>query len=178
MSELPLDVFELGNRIALPELYAQCIRSLCDTARIAVFEYPEELKTVASTDDDWLLKSLLIQTLNDEPILKKVGKNVNCYTIHTRHSPEEWRLRYIGQTDPRRATANISRLLIPKMGQGNRVMTLCKGAVRNGAEIGLRLIRVEPDTLRSFIQEKAVNELRTGNILDWNRAGVVRSQGG
>jgi len=171
---LSVEVFEIGNAVALPELYARCIHSLRDTARIAIFKYPGELKTLESTDDDWLLKSQLIRTLNDESVLAKIGKFVNCYAIHTQDSPEEWRLRYIGQTDPKRATVNIARLLIPGAGQGNSVTTLCKNAVRNGAEIGLRLIRVEPDTLRLFIQEKAVNELRVGNTLDWNRAGVVR----
>jgi hypothetical protein len=61
------------------------------------------------------------------------------------------------------------RNLIPGARHANTVFARCRDAVRDGCEIGLRLIKVQPDTLRFFIQEKLVAELCTDQILDWNR---------
>jgi hypothetical protein len=164
-----IDVFNIGNEIALPELYTKCVDSLCDRSRIVTFNYPHELRVKKSTDNEWSSQSISIRKLNENPLLISLNNCVNCYAIHTKQGDEGWQLRYIGQTDCKRAKQNIVRHLAPDGDRSNAVFRNCREAVRNGYEIGLRLIKVEPDTLRFFIQEKLVNELRGDNALDWNQ---------
>ena len=163
-----IDVFGIGMETALPELYAQCVASLCDHSRIVIFTYPEQLRTALSTDAEWSSKSLFIRELNEQSLLARAVNSVNCYAVHTRKHGDDWVLRYIGQTDCKRAKSAILRRLVPHGERDNAVFTKCKNAVRSGHEIGLRLIKVEPDTLRFFVQEKLVNERRTAQVLDWN----------
>ncbi len=163
-----IDVFRIENEIALPELYAQCIGSLRDNSRIVIFTYPDELKVPKSTDAEWDSKSSFLLESNEDSLLGTLTNGVNCYAIHTKKKHEDWQLRYIGQTDCKRAKSNIMRHLVPHGDRTNAVFAKCKEAVRSGCEIGLRLIKVEPDTLRFFIQEKLVTALRTDYVLDWN----------
>jgi len=164
-----IDVFGIGNEIALPELYMQCVDSLRDSSRMFVFIYPEELRAAGSTDAQWAAKSTLIRESNADFLLGMGAADVNCYTIHTRKKSEEWRLRYIGQTDCTRAKSSVMRLLTPHSGRSNHVFKKCQAAVRSGCEIGLRMIKVEPETLRSFIKEKMIGELLSDKVLDWNQ---------
>jgi hypothetical protein len=164
----PVDIFEIGDETALPDLYVQCVESLRDPTRIVKFIYPEELRALGATDVAWSSQARRIRELNEESLLRKLEGRVNCYAIHTRKLDEEWRLRYIGQIDCKRAQSGIARNLIPSESQVNAVFARCRDAVRDGCEIGLRLIKVQPDTLRFFIQEKLLNELRDGQVLDWN----------
>ena len=163
-----IDVFGIGKESALPELYAQCVASLCDHSRIVIFTYPEQLRTTLSTDAEWSSKSLFIRESNEQSMFGKAVISVNCYAIHTRKLGDEWQLRYIGQTDTKRAKSAIMRRLVPHGDRDNAVFAKCKNAVRSGLEIGLRLIRIEPDTLRFFVQEKLVAERRAAHALDWN----------
>jgi hypothetical protein len=163
-----IDVFGIGNEIALPELYAQCVDSLRDRSRMVVFVYPEKLRNAASTDTLWAAESTLIRESNADLLLGMSASDINCYAIHTRTKNEDWRLRYIGQTDSKRAKSNIMRCLVPHGGRPDAVFKKCKEAVRGGCEIGLRMIKVEPGTLRSFIHEKMIAELLSDKILDWN----------
>ncbi len=164
-----IDVFGIGNEIALPELYAQCVDSLRDSSRMFVFVYPEELRAAASTDVQWAARSTLIRESNTGFLLGVGAGDVNCYAIHTRKKNEDWQLRYIGQTDSKRAKSNIMRRLVPHGGRSDAVFKKCQAAVRSGSEIGLRIIKVEPDTLRSFVHEKMIVELLSGEVLDWNQ---------
>lgn len=164
-----IDVFGIGKEMALPELYARCVASLCDHARIVIFTYPEQLRTALSSDAEWSSESAAIRKSNEQCLLGKALSFANCYAIHTRKNGEEWQLRYIGQTDCKRAKSAIMRCLVPDGDHGYAIFTKCKNAVRSGHEIGLRLIRIEPDTLRFFVQEKLVAERSAAHVLDWNR---------
>jgi len=112
--------------------------------------------------------------LNEESLLGKLSNRVNCYDIHTKAKRGDWRLRYIGQTDARRARGEVAARLTPNRSSPDTVFANCREAVCGGFEIGLRLIKVEPATLRFFIQEKAVAALRTKDFLYWNRKQYPR----
>jgi hypothetical protein len=163
-----IDVFGIGNETALLELYTQCIDSLRDHSRIVIFNYPNDLRSPNSSDAEWSSRLMEIRKLNEDAILGNLSNRVNCYAIQTKREFGGWQLRYIGQTDCRRAESNVASHLTPHSQRTNRVFAKCKEAVRGGCEIGLRLIKVEPDTLRFFIQEKALSDLCNDGVLDWN----------
>jgi hypothetical protein len=166
---LIVDVFRLGNEIALPELFAQCMSSLSDRLRIVAVRYPEEIRNPRATDAEWLTVSDAVLDLNSAALFDHLNESVNCYAIHTKPAGADWHMRYIGHTDCRRAKTTIIRHLLPVGNRSSVIFARCRQAVSAGAQIGLSLIRVEPDSLRDFIQEKAVGEPSLHNLLDWNR---------
>lgn len=163
-----VDIVRIGNDVALPELYVRCMDSLLDRSRIVAVNYPVELRTQASTEAEWVAESAAIKALNRESLFALLHNGVNCYAIHTRAKRGDWQLRYIGQTDCRRARFNISRHVLPNSSRTDAVFSRCKEAIRSGCDIGLRVIKVEPDTLRYFVQEKAIADLGSDRVLDWN----------
>jgi hypothetical protein len=144
------------------------MNSLRDYSRIVTFKYPDELSAVSS-DTEWSALSMVARALNEESLIADLDTRANCYAIHTRHGHGDWQLRYIGQAECGRARFSAASHLVPNRKRANAVFLKCKEAVRSGDEIGLRLIKVEPDTLRFFIQEKAIVELRNDGVLDWNQ---------
>jgi hypothetical protein len=142
--------------------------SLLDHSRIVKVQYPRSLTGRSLPDDKWTGLAPTIRALNQESLFELLKDGVNCYAVHTKLKRQSWQLRYIGQTDSKRARYNITQQLAPQSGRTSSVCSKCREAVAEGYEIGLRLIMVEPDTLRYFIQEKAIAERGADWPLDWN----------
>jgi hypothetical protein len=166
---MKIDVFKIGNDIALPELYQQCMASLRDHSRIVVFMYPNRLTKSHSSDADWAASIAEIRELNESQLLNRLDNQVNCYALYTRELASDWCLRYLGQAEVGRIKSHITAQLAPVGNRSNSVFEKSKKIVQAGGEMGLRLIKIEPDTLRHFVQEKALAELRKDGMLDWNR---------
>jgi hypothetical protein len=164
-----VEVIRVGNEIALPELFAHCMNSLTDSSRIVAVHYPEEIRTAVATVDDWLIASDSVARLNASSLFDHLENGVNCYAIHTRLEPRVWKMRYLGHVESRRARTTITGHLLPGTDGNGVIFKKCKAAVGAGEQIGLSLIRVEPDSLRDFIQEKAIGDPALRNLLDWNR---------
>ena len=148
-----IDHFRIANEIALPELYALCKVSLCDASRLFRIDAPGGQR----------LSQDLVQ------LLQGAALEVNCFAIYTRQANEPWCMRYLGQTSVQRVRATLSACLLPGSARVHPVYARFSEALQSGCHAGLRLIRVEPDTLRHFVHEKLIAEMRQQGELDWNR---------
>jgi len=159
-----IDHFTIGNDIALPELYALSKGSLCDLSRIVAIDLatPAPSPAVTRADGATMLRQDLLH------LLEHGNLALNCYAIYTRLGGESWRLRYVGETTIQRAAADLAFCLLPNVTRQSSIHARCSAAVQAGCLIGLRLIHVEPDTLRHFIQEKMLMEMQSGETLDWH----------
>jgi hypothetical protein len=176
-----IDHFKIGNEIALPELYALCKSSLCDLSRILTIDVapPAQIAPVPDGASPMAPASDAIQgaqgtTWNLRQLLQDLHLDMNCFAIYTRQSDEPWRMRYLGETTAKRARATLSACLLPASTRAHPVYARFNEAHQAGCQAGLRLIHVEPDTLRHFIQEKMLGELRSDDVLDWHP--VARNQ--
>jgi hypothetical protein len=167
-----IDHFEIGNEIALPELYALCKESLCDVSRIFDINAappsqsaPEPLgEALQGNPAGQLLSPNLLQ------LLRSASFKVNCFAIYTRQSGEPWRMRYLGEAAVQPGRAVLSACLLPDPTRSHPVYVKFNEALQAGCNAGLRMIHVEPDTLHHFIHEKLIAEMRSEGVLDWHPA--------
>ncbi len=164
-----IDHFNIGGEIALPELYALCKDSLCDVSRILTLDVATPSHSAPrpnpAGESNWGEQFLSLDFLQ---LLQGASLEVNCFAIHTRQSGEQWRMRYLGHTGVQRARATLSACLLPDPTRLHPVYARFNEALQAGCTAGLRMIHVEPDTLRHFIHEKLLAEMRSDGVLDWH----------
>lgn len=159
-----IDHFVIGNDIALPELYVLSKSSLCDRSRIVAIDMttPSLSHTIKRAGAAPILRRDLQALLECEHLA------LNCFAIYTCQTGEDWRMRYLGVTTIEDAAADLAASLLPGAARHSAVHVKCRDAVWAGCQIGLRMIHIEPDTLRHFVQDKMLMELRSSDTLDWH----------
>lgn len=104
-----------------------------------------------------------------------LGRTFNLYALWSRANPESpWTLMYIGE---RHSSAGMRRLRdhLFKVGSGTKSkLEEVREVVRAGAQMGVTVILVQPESLRLAVEEELlVLNSRFLGQLPWNKKGVV-----
>jgi len=105
------------------------------------------------------------------------GRSFNVYALWSRKTAQsEWTLMYIGE---RHSAAGLTRLRehLFKVGKGTASkLEEVRTIVRNGAQMGVTVILVQPESLRLAIEEELLlRNSRYIGQLPWNKRGVTKS---
>ncbi|MGY6271958.1 hypothetical protein ACXIUT_19885 [Achromobacter denitrificans] len=104
-----------------------------------------------------------------------LGRTFNVYALWSRTSRESpWTLMYLGE---RHSSAALSRLRdhLFKVGSGTKSkLEEVREIVRAGAQMGVTVILVQPESLRLAVEEELLllNSRYLGQ-LPWNKKGVI-----
>jgi len=141
------------------------IQSLVERAQKELIETPP----IPVTHDD---AQDLARNTHPEAIL---GRAFNVYALWSRtHFDAPWTLMYIGE---RHSSACLSRLRdhLFKVGSGTKSkLEEVRKVVRAGAQMGVTVILVQPESLRLAVEEELLMQnSRFVGQLPWNKQGVV-----
>lgn len=106
----------------------------------------------------------------NETFLKSLRGRGNVYAIYVRGPKQrEWVPVYVGQRKSASLRERISHHLIKKNEATGSMLAAVQTAVAAGEEIGLSFIKVEPESLRLFVEESIIasNKIQ----LHWNTHG-------
>lgn len=135
------------------------------------FLYPEELINNFN-DDIWKKNTLNIKELNND-CLSCLRNNANLYTIYTRNFiSDKWLPVYVGESKSEGMRERITQHLIYKHSETGSKLNNVKKIVRNGGKIGLSLLKVEPESLRLYVEEYIINNSGQDKLV-WNKHGRI-----
>lgn len=137
------------DQILSLEAYRDAVeKELLQIERWQHISYPERATVLWSVDQ--------LERLN-EHVLKMVAGNANVYAIFVRQSgAESYQLRYIGKTTNRLARQRIRNHLIAKHAKTGSVLDKVKEVVKAGGAISISWVKVEPESLRNYLEEELI----------------------
>jgi len=108
---------------------------------------------------------------SNETFLKTLRHRANVYALSVRPSGENqnWRPVYVGERKSAGLRDRITQHLITKDHRTGSMLEAVKTAVAAGQEIGVSFIKVEPESLRLFVEETIIAKHK--NELPWNTHG-------
>jgi hypothetical protein len=142
------------------------INSLIEQAQTALIESPPVPVSHHDVED-------LAAGTHPEDV---AGRRFNVYALWSRKTAQsEWTLMYIGE---RHSAAGLRRLRehLFKVGKGTASkLEEVRTIVRDGAQMGVTVILIEPESLRLAIEEELLllNSRYVGQ-LPWNKRGVTK----
>lgn len=133
------------------------------------FIYPIELQN--DTDEKvWEECIPIIKELNID-LLSKLRNNANLYAIYVRRSNNgKWMPMYVGERKSDGMRERITQHLINKNTATGSKLAEVKEVIRSGCSIGVSFIKVEPESLRLYVEENIINN-SSADILIWNKQG-------
>lgn len=142
----------------LTEFGKQCEDSLLAGVQYE-FTYPD-----GCSFDYWPVQD--IKNLNHEFLSSLQGK-ANVYALFVRQNlTVEWIPVYVGQRKSANLRERLTQHLIRKSAQTGSMLEAVKAAVSAGQRVGISFIKVEPESLRLFIEEAIIIAREDG--LPWN----------
>ena len=94
----------------------------------------------------------------------------NIYAIFaTENKDSDFRLKYIGQTNSQGARTRLTNHLITKNDKTRAQLEKVKSIVKSGGRIKVSFIKIEPESLRHYIEEMLIE--KDENKLEWNAHG-------
>lgn len=132
-----------------------------------VFHYPDKLigKSIAGKIWDDSIEE--IKELNKN-LLSSLRNNANIYAIYIKEN-NNWCLKYIGQRKTENIRERITQHLINKNEKTGSKLEYVREAVSQGHAIGVRFIKTDRDTLRTFAEEEMISKNKSR--LPWNIHG-------
>ncbi len=111
-----------------------------------------------------------IKALNKE-FLESLRNGANIYALFIRKSGtgKSWSPVYVGQRKSTGLRERITQHLIKKHVRTGSMLENVKSVVPDGQEIGVSIIKVEPESLRLFVEETIIATYK--NELVWNTHG-------
>lgn len=108
---------------------------------------------------------------SNETFLKTLRHRANVYALSVRPSGEKqnWSPVYVGERKSAGLRDRITQHLITKDHRTGSMLEAVKTAVAAGQEIGVSFIKVEPESLRLFVEETIIAKHK--NELPWNTHG-------
>lgn len=141
----------------------KCAKRLLDRRKVHVIEYSCALKR-------WNSKVLL--KANAE-YFQGLGNHANVYALFLRTSKtKRWVLRYVGQRKSQHIRERLIQHLIKYRPKTGSKFKYVKEAVLKKSKVGVRVIQVDPESLRLFVEEKIIEQNQ--DTLSWNQHGVSR----
>lgn len=109
----------------------------------------------------------------NEPFLKSLRNRANLYCIYIRLPGEDdsWRPVYVGERKSIGLRDRITQHLINKNHRTGSMLEGVKMAVASGQQIGLSFVKVEPESLRLYVEEHIISACKRENKLPWNSHG-------
>jgi len=146
----------------LASFVSACEEALLKTAQHK-FTFP-----VGASKGSWPIDE--IKSTN-ETLLSKLRHQGNVYALFVRSlaSNSQWEVRYVGERKADGLRSRITDHLIKKDPQTGSKLEEIQSAVAEGLEIGLSFIKVEPQSLRLFVEERIIANNK--NRLPWNSHG-------
>lgn len=124
------------------------------------FYYPAECG-----HDHWPVAA--IKELNKE-LLQSLGGAGNVYAIHVRAAGHPWSVVYVGQRKSAGLRNRLTQHLINKDARTGAMLDRVKQTVAEGSELAISFIKVEPESLRLFVEETIISEMKKSGQLEWN----------
>lgn len=109
-----------------------------------------------------------IKRANDS-FLKSLRGRANVYALYVRRLNEPWLPVYVGQSKNIGLRDRLTQHLISKDHRTGSMLEAVKTAVSMGEEIGVSLIKVEPESLRLYVEETIISMHK--KELSWNTHG-------
>jgi hypothetical protein len=111
-----------------------------------------------------------IKKENDK-LLRSLRNSGNVYAIFVREPSKgsSWTKVYVGERKSSGLRERITQHLIDKHEKTGSMLEAVKTAVSNGADIGLSFIKVEPESLRLYVEETIIAKHK--KELPWNTHG-------
>ncbi len=98
---------------------------------------------------------------------KRRDNRPNLYGLLTKEpNIKDWQLRYVGQTKAKDIRQRLRAHLFKRNNRTGAKLASVNNALENGLEIGIKLMIINPEELRSYYEAKLLN-LQELN-LDWN----------
>jgi len=150
---------KLTGPSGLPEFAVTCAQALLSNIQYQ-FNYPD-----GCTLQHWPVEE--IKAAN-ELFLKSLRHSANVYAIFLRpHGTEEqWQPVYVGERKSVGLRERITQHLIDKDTRTGSKLDEIKRAVATKQDIGLSFIKVEPESLRLYVEEAIIANHK--NELEWN----------
>lgn len=152
----------LSGPPGLPEFAESCAQALFS-------EVPHQfIFTVGCNLQYWPVDE--IKAAN-ETFLRTLRHRANVYALSVRSSGdnENWSTVYVGERKSSGLRERITQHLITKDHRTGSMLEAVRTAVAAGQEIGVSFIKVEPESLRLFVEEAIIAKHK--NKLRWNTHG-------
>lgn len=107
----------------------------------------------------------------NKKLFDAIGKlKPNIYAIFAAENKNSgFQLKYIGQTNSQGARTRLINHLIAKNHKTGAKLEKVKNVVNSGGRIKISFIKIDPEALRHYIEEKLID--KHYNELDWNTHG-------
>jgi len=108
---------------------------------------------------------------DNEPLLRQLRNAGNVYALFTRDSSPgaSWQVRYVGERKSDGLRGRMTEHLIKKDARTGSKLANVQAAVSQGQSIGISFIKVEPESLRLYVEETII--ARNKPRLPWNTQG-------
>lgn len=105
----------------------------------------------------------------NEPFLKSLRGRANVYALFVRRPDGPWLPMYVGERKSIGLRDRLTQHLISKDHRTGSMLEAVKAAVSAGEEIGVSLIKVQPESLRLYVEETIISMHK--ERLPWNTHG-------
>jgi len=151
----------------LDEYVKKCEKALL-IGEPEVFQYPENLIGKGIADSIWEENVEIIKKSNSD-LLSSLRNNANIYAIYVQEPTKQWCLKYVGQRKSKDIRERITQHLITKNERTGSKLEYIREVVSKGYLVGLRFIKSDRDSLRTFVEEEIIS--RNKSKLPWNVHG-------
>lgn len=127
------------------------------------FQFPKD-----SSPRNWQVEKI---KYSNEYFLNTLRHRANIYAIFIRvgGSDEKWDPVYVGQRKSDELRERVTQHLIKKSHQTGSMLMNVMAAVEGGKEVGLSFIKIQPESLRLFVEETIIAKYK--DSLKWNTHG-------
>ena len=110
------------------------------------------------------------QINKNRPALNGLLKNgANIYALWVKKSTKSpWKLMYIGQRKAESIYQRLVQHLFTKNKKTGSKLERIRAALLRGEKIGVTVIHIEPDELRTSVEERLIRILREDGLCEWN----------
>jgi hypothetical protein len=138
-------------------LMLHAVKKLTEDGPVMRVNYLHGLDTeIAKSENKKTLDSLL-----------KDGANIYAIWIR-KHGLKKWHLMYIGQRKSSSVKVRLCQHLFKKDEKTGSQLSHVKEALKYNNEIGISVIRVHPDELRTSVEERLINLMKSKGHCPWN----------
>ena len=146
-----------SNEIELKSFLSDCEAELLREKHQKQVLYPRE--HIEPWDSEKLMKI-------NERIFEEIKGTANVYAIFTASNrPNNFSLRYIGQTKAKLAKTRLTNHLIKKHKKTGAKLEEIINHVKTGGLVKVSWLQIHPESLRHFVEEELINKHPEA---DWN----------
>ncbi|GAB4073750.1 hypothetical protein GCM10028778_12530 [Barrientosiimonas marina] len=166
MAPIPIMAYKDLNEFA-----KHCGEKLLEeSGNIEKFVYPDEVRH--DNDESTWQEYIDVMKQKNDDLLSNLGRNANIYAIHKWSAADKkWIPMYVGERKTGGMRERITQHLIDKNVQTGSKLTEVKKMVRSGESIGVSFVKVEPESLRLYVEEQIISNFE-GYL--WNIQGAVK----